>query len=78
MPFIAEVKAILLDLPIPAEIVEALDPDVPLVAQGLDSADFPLFILALEERYRVAISDVDSLRLRTLHDVAAFLDAAAR
>jgi len=78
MPFLAVIKTILLDLPIPTEIVEALDPDVPLVAQGLDSADFPLFILALEERYRVAISDVDSLRLRTLHDVAAFLDAAAR
>ena len=59
-----------------AEQVRQLDPARPLIQQGVDSVDYPGFILAFEEACGVAVSDADSLRLKTLDDFMNF--AAAR
>ena len=57
-------------------MVAAVRPDVPLLLQGLDSSDFPSFVVALEERYGLTIPDETAWTLRTLNDFAAWLDAA--
>ena len=49
--------------------------DVPLVSQGLDSLDMATLMLALESKYKKAIPPEKSARLRTIHDIVAFLNA---
>ena len=56
-------------------VVEALRPDAPLVRQGIDSLDFPSFIVVLEERFGLTIPEDEAWELRTLNDFAAYLDA---
>ena len=61
---------------IAAELVSRIDPARPLIQQGVDSVDYPGFILAFEDAFGIAISDAESLRLKTLNDFVNF--AAAR
>jgi acyl carrier protein len=57
-------------------LVRRIDPARPLIQQGVDSVDYPGFIVAFEEAFGIAISDAESLRLKTLNDFVNF--AAAR
>ena len=59
-----------------ADLVSRIDPARPLIQQGVDSVDYPGFIVAFEETFGVRISDAESLRLKTLNDFVNF--AAAR
>ena len=59
-----------------ADLVSRIDPARPLIQQGVDSVDYPGFIVAFEEAFGIAISDAESLRLKTLNDFVNF--AAAR
>ena len=59
-----------------ADLVSRIDPARPLIQQGVDSVDYPGFIVAFEEAFGIAISDAESLRLKTLNDFVGF--AAAR
>ena len=61
---------------IAAELVSRIDPARPLIQQGVDSVDYPGFIVAFEDAFGIAISDAESLRLKTLNDFVNF--AAAR
>lgn len=61
---------------IAAELVSRIDPARPLIQQGVDSVDYPGFILSFEDAFGIAISDAESLRLKTLNDFVNF--AAAR
>ena len=61
---------------IAADLVSRIDPARPLIQQGVDSVDYPGFIVAFEEAFGIAISDAESLRLKTLNDFVSF--AAAR
>ena len=58
-------------------VVDALRPDAPLLRQGIDSLDFPSFIVVLEERFGLTIPEDEAWKLRTLDDFAAYLDARA-
>ena len=73
---ISELKALMLSTGLDAELVRQLDPVKPLIQQGVDSVDYPAFMLAFEDAYGVAVSDAESLRLKTLNDFVNF--AAAR
>ena len=75
-PTVDDLKALMLQTGIDSALVNALDPTVPLAAQGFDSIDYPTFAVALEGRYQVSISDADSLRLRTLQDFIDFVATA--
>lgn len=59
-----------------ADLVSRIDPSKPLIQQGVDSVDYPAFIIAFEEAFGIRISDAESLRLKTLNDFVSF--AAAR
>ena len=70
---IPELKALMLANGRDAGSVSQLDPVKPLIQQGVDSVDYPRFILAFEEAYGVQVSDAESLRLKTLNDFLSFL-----
>jgi acyl carrier protein len=54
--------------------VADIDVKVPLVAQGLDSLDVATLMLALESKYNRTIPPEKAARLRTVADIAAFLN----
>ena len=72
----SSLKELMLANGIAAELVSRIDPARPLIQQGVDSVDYPGFILAFEDAFGIAISDAESLRLKTLNDFVNF--AAAR
>lgn len=57
------------------EVVDAINPSLPLSRQGVDSIAHPLFILAVEDRFGVRVDEERALSLRTLDDFLAFLAA---
>jgi len=70
MTLIDELKQLMLEVGVEPAVVEQLDPSRQLSRQGVDSLDSPAFIMAVEQRYGIAISDTDALRLKTLEDFA--------
>ena len=72
----SSLKELMLANGIAAELVSRIDPARPLIQQGVDSVGYPGFILAFEDAFGIAISDAESLRLKTLNDFVNF--AAAR
>lgn len=45
---------------IAADLVSRIDPARPLIQQGVDSVDYPGFIVAFEDAFGIAISDAKS------------------
>lgn len=70
---VKELKDLMLEIGIEKEIVDRLDPAVPIIRQGIDSVDCPAFIASLEMKYGIRVSDEDGLRLKTINDYVAFL-----
>ena len=58
-------------------VVDALPADAPMLRHGIDSLDFPSFIVVLEERFGLTIPEEEAWELRTLNDFAAYLDVRA-
>lgn len=77
MATINELKELMRKIGVSDDVVDVLDPVKALSLQGVDSVDCPAFAVAVEERYGVAISDRDSLRLKTLEDFERFINGAA-
>ncbi len=73
MKVINELKELMLEIGIDGGIVSEIDPDQPLAGHVIESADYPSFIVAVEERYRLKISDRYSLKLRSLNDFKDFI-----
>ncbi len=71
----ADLKELMLAIDLDPKMVSRLAPDRLLIEQGFDSVDYPAFALAVEERYGVAISDTEALRLKTLADFERCLNA---
>lgn len=71
---LAALKELMVSAGVDAGLVSRIDPVKPLIQQGVDSVDYPAFILAFEAACDLQVSDADSLRLKTLND---FLDFAA-
>lgn len=61
---------------IPEQTLSKLDPGLPLAAQGVDSLAMTAMAVALQNVYKVTIGVEDGLKLKTLNDVAAFLNKA--
>lgn len=61
---------------VPADVLAKLDPAKPLTAQGVDSLALTAMAVALQAAYKVTIGPADGIRLKTLNDVAAFLNKA--
>ena len=72
---ISALKELMVATGLDAALVSQLDPVKPLIQQGVDSVDYPAFILAFEDACGVQVSDADSLRLKTLNDFMNFVAA---
>jgi acyl carrier protein len=74
MDVIGELKKIMLEIGIEERIVNDIKPDERIAGSAMDSADYPAFLVAVEERYGITITDRYSLKLRTLNDFKNFID----
>lgn len=70
---IADLRGLLEEAGVKPELARSLDAAKPLLAQGLDSVDFPSFCVLLEERFGYVLDDGNSYNLRSLDDFARFL-----
>lgn len=70
---IDDLKALLLAAGVRPGVVAELRPDQPLLRQGLDSVDYPIFAAAVEDHYGIRIADGDCQILRSLNDFAAYV-----
>lgn len=68
MDVIGELKKIMLEIGIEESIVNDIKPDERIAGSAMDSTDYPAFLVEVEERYGIAITDRYSLKLRTLND----------
>ena len=60
---------------IPSEVLAKLDPVQSLLDQGLDSLALTAMAVALQEKYKIKLSVDDSMKLKTINDIAAFVNA---
>ena len=54
------------------------DDSKPLLECGMDSLDFASLLMALEDRYKVAIAEDDLDRLRSLRQIVAYVEHHGR
>jgi acyl carrier protein len=59
-----------------AAVLDAMDPSKPLVGQGVDSLALTLLAVGVQKHFGVAIGPEQGVKLKTLDDVVAFLNAA--
>jgi acyl carrier protein len=75
MTIINELKELMLEIGIEESMVKEIGPAQTLAGDVIDSADYPAFIVAIEERYGIRISDRYALKLRSLGDFKNFINS---
>lgn len=70
---IAELKELMISVGMDKELVQAVDPNLPMFQQGVDSMDYPAIAIATEKRYGVKITDAVALKLKSLNDIVEFI-----
>lgn len=76
MANIEELKEVMMKIGIDGGIVSGVGPTQPIAGRVMDSADYPAFLVAVEERYGVTIDDRYALKLKSLNDFANFINSA--
>lgn len=76
MATVEELKELMLKIGIRDTIVSELKPSQPIAGRAMDSADYPAFIVAVEERFGVDIDDRYALRLKSMKDFVEFINSA--
>ena len=76
MATIEELKGIMVKIGIEEGLVRELKPAQPIAGRIMDSADYPAFLVAVEERYGVAIEDRYALKLKSLNDFVEFINGS--
>ncbi len=74
MATIEELKGLMLKIGIKEEIVNDVKPAQAICGRIMDSADYPAFLVAIEERYGVTIEDRYALKLKSLNDFISFIN----
>ena len=74
MATIEELKVLMLKIGIEESIVGEVNPAQPIGGRVMDSADYPAFLVAVEERYGVTIDDRYALKLKSLNDFMNFVN----
>jgi acyl carrier protein len=75
MSVINELKGLMLNIGVEERVVNDVGPDQVLAKHVLDSIDYTAFILAIEERYGIKVTDRYALKLRTLNDFINYINA---
>ncbi len=73
MTVIEELKELMLKIGVDEKTVKEVEPTQPIAGHVMDSADYPAFIVAIEERFAVKIADRYSLKLKSLNDFKNFI-----
>ncbi|MEJ2199690.1 MAG: acyl carrier protein [Desulfuromonadaceae bacterium] len=68
-----ELKKLILEQGIEAEVVNNIHPEWPLMRHVFDSLGYAEFVVAVEERFGIKVSDRYSLRIRSLNDFAGLV-----
>jgi len=55
-------------------ILKALKNDVPLLAQGIDSIDLPAMAAAAETKYKINLSGISAINVKTINDFVQFVN----
>jgi acyl carrier protein len=73
MTVINELKELMLDIGIEEGIVNGVGPEQILAGHVMDSVHYTAFIVAIEERYGIRVTDRYALKLRTLNDFSGYI-----
>ena len=73
---VEELKELMLKIGIKESVVSGLNPAQPIAGGAMDSADYPAFLVAVEERYGVDIDDRYALKLKSIKDFIEFINSA--
>lgn len=77
MDIIDEMKKLLLNVGVEEEVVNEINPYMPLAAHILDSLGYSEFIVSVEERFGVKFHDPDSIFIRSLNDIKKIIEEKA-
>ena len=72
---VADVKKVFTGI-VPDPVLQKMDPAKPMVPQGVDSLALTVMAVALEKAFGVKITPGDGIKLKSLNDVAAFINKA--
>lgn len=70
----ADVIALLKEVGVEEEIINKLKNDIPLLAQGIDSIDLPALVAVTEDMYKVDLSNISTIKVKTIDDYVAFVN----
>ena len=70
----ADVIAIMREVGVDEKIIKKLKNDVPLLDQGLDSIDLPAMAAAMEKKFKVDLSEIDAVKVKTINDCVRFIN----
>ena len=70
---INQLKKLMLNIGVEEHIVKEVGPDQTLAGGVMDSIDFTAFIVAIEERFGIIVTDRYALKLRTLNDFKDYI-----
>jgi acyl carrier protein len=73
MAAINELKELMLDIGIEEGIINGVGPDQILAGHVMDSVHYTAFIVAIEERFGIRVTDRYALKLRTLNDFSGYI-----
>jgi acyl carrier protein len=74
MSVINELKELMLDIGIEEPIVKDVGPEQILAGHVMDSVHYTAFIVAIEERFNIRVTDRYALKLRTLSDFSCYIN----
>lgn len=67
------IKSVMKRIGVKAELVDSLDPALPLAGQGVDSIDYPLTVIGVEHCFQIKIDENELLSVVSLLDFAALI-----
>lgn len=70
----ADVLALMRDVGVEEDILRKLKNDVPLLDQGIDSIDLPALAAATETKYKIDLSVIDCVTVKTIDDYVRFVN----
>ena len=74
----ADVIAIMKEVGIDEAIIKGLKNNLPLLAQGLDSIDLPAIAAAMETKFKIDLSDIDAVKVKTVDDCVRVINERIR
>jgi len=74
MPVINELKDLMLNIGVEERIVNEVGPEQILAGHVMDSVHYTAFIVAIEGRYGIRVTDRYALKLRTLNDFRNYIN----